>query len=285
MGNPENKPEELPQASNRLTPPPVQQENLVYQCDDFSVWLSERLDVWWETKDSFKPKLDELQKRTEWGEIIARQTELEALPMSHLSEELKRGFRFQIGNGIFLLLTEKFEQARRAMAGAEAFYRARTAEKARMWILESSLLSLVVVSVLVLGSVWVGATNIFYPERLLDEIVLGAFAGALGTFVSLVCRISMLGVDATAGKRLHYAESGCRVLVGLIAGGLSVCAIAAGVIAPGSLKVGPSVVVLFGFVAGFSERWLPSLVGAAESSARASSRTAGGGGSLPRSRG
>src|SRR5438309_191814 len=100
-------------------------DNLIYESREFTIWLDEKsLDVWWHTAGSYDQKFDELQKRSEWGEIIARQTELESLPTSHLSEESKRGFRFQVGNGILLLFTEKFEHARKSMDSAEAFYRA-----------------------------------------------------------------------------------------------------------------------------------------------------------------
>ena len=62
--------------------------------------------------------------------------------------------------------------------------------------------------------------------------------------VSLVRRATILGVDAAAGEKLHYMESASRVLVGLVAGGLAVCAMGAGAIAPGLLKSGSSMVVL-----------------------------------------
>src|SRR5207244_2846412 len=121
-------------------------ENLIYECDEFAVWLDGKLDVWWQTEDSFEKRIQELQARPEWGEIFGKLTELEALPMSHLACEVQRGFRFQLGNAILMLFTEKFENAKKSLVAAEMFYRARTAEQARVWLLQAALLSLGVLS-------------------------------------------------------------------------------------------------------------------------------------------
>jgi hypothetical protein len=212
--------------------------------------------------------MEELQRRPEWGEILGRQTELEALPMSHLSDELKRGFRFQIANAILMLFTEKSEHAKKGMAAAEAFYRARTAEQARMWILQAGLLSVGVVTISLGVSGWLGKAVVLESGNLFEEVMLGAFAGAWGAGISLMSRASVLGIDATAGKRLHYMESIRRTVTGFVAGGVMVCAMAAGVVAPGLMKFGPPMLIVLGFTAGFSERLLPRLVGKMEAAVR-----------------
>ena len=246
----------------RCVPAKVPDDRLIYDCDEFAVWLSEALDVLWETEASFDAKLEAIQAKPEWGEIIAKQTELESLPMSHMTAEGKMGFRSLIGTAILLLLTEQFENARVTLKSAETFYRSRTAERARIWMLESGA------SVTTMFSIWTAVvlcwmwhTGAISPGSLLEQMLFGAGAGAWGAFISLVLRVSVLGIDATAGRPLHYWESVCRVVAGVVAGALAVCALAAGLIAPDALKLGTPLLLLLGFAAGFSERFLPGLVG------------------------
>lgn len=253
---------------NQCMPEDIPDDRVIYDGDDFSVWLTHSFDVWWETKDSFDTKLEALQKKPEWGEIIAKQTELESLPIGHLNAEGKMGFRSLIGTAILLLLTEQFENSRVALKSAETFYRSRTAERARIWMLESgaSVTTMFTVwAAVVLGWIWqVGTVS---SGGLLEQMLMGAGAGAWGAFISLVLRVSLLGIDATAGRSLHYWESVCRVAAGVVAGALAVCAIAAGLIAPAALKLGTPLLLLLGFAAGFSERFLPGLVAKTEAAA------------------
>jgi hypothetical protein len=251
--------------AKRCVPDNIPDDRLIYDGEDFTVWLSEPLDVWWQTEDAFDAKLEALQKKPEWGEIIAKQTELESLPMGHMTAEGKMGFRSLIGTAILLLLTEQFENSRITLKSAETFYRSRTAERARIWMLESGALVTVALSIwMVVVLWWTWHRGTILAGSLLERMMMGAGAGAWGAFVSLVLRVSVLGIDATAGRRLHYWESVCRVVVGVVAGALAVCGIAAGLIAPEALKLGTPLLLLVGFVAGFSERFLPGLVGKTE---------------------
>jgi len=255
--------------------PEFSKENLIYRDKNLVVWLNDNLDVWWRTYEGFDTKLAELKQRPEWGEIMGRQTELEALPTSHLTKELKSGFRFQIGTAIFLLFTEKFEYARKTMTAAESFYKARTAEKARMWILESGITSIVIITVAAGITGWLGSITIL-PQNLFEQIMLGVFVGAWGAFASLVLRASALGIDATAGRKLHYMESICRIITGCVAGGIAICAVTGEIIAPGLVNLGVSAFFVLGFSAGFgTERFLPTLVGNVDSSIRSNKQSSG----------
>ena len=248
--------------------------NLVYQSDDFTIWLTDELDAWWIIEACFATTFKALQKRPEWAEIMTRQAELEALPTSHLSDELKRGFRFQIATALLLLFKEKFEEAKKAMQAAETFYRARTAERARIWMLQSGVLSVLVVTAPLLFTGWVSKLLV-EPEGLFEQMTLGALAGIYGALTSLILRVSELGIDAAAGRPLHYAESMCRIFVGFVAGGVAVCAIAAGLVAPDLLKLSSATILIVGFTFGFSERVLPTLVGRMETRIGSSAHTSG----------
>ena len=103
----------------------------------------------------------------------------------------------------------------------------------------------------------------------------GAKADVYGAITSLILRVSEFGIEAAAGRRLHQVESFCRIFVGSVAGGIAVCAIAAGLIAPGLLTFGSAVIVTVGFTFGFSERVLPTLVGRMETRVGSSARTSG----------
>lgn len=76
-----------------VCPPAIIPGNLIYQGESLTVWLSETLDIWWETKDPFENKDAQFQSRPEWGEVMGKEAELEALPMFHMTKEEQRGFR------------------------------------------------------------------------------------------------------------------------------------------------------------------------------------------------
>jgi len=263
--------ETLSSQNGKVPRPEIPVDNLIYQTTEYCVWLDEKLDVWWDTEECFESKMIELEGRAEWGEIMSRLTELEAFPISHLSEESRRGFKFQAGNGILLLFTEKFDHAKKMMISAETFYRIRTAEQARSWILYAGLLAAMSFTAAACVTGWIGKVTVMKPENLFEEIMLGSLVGTWGAFVSLIARASVLGIDATAGKRLHFLETTCRIVTGFIAGGIAVSAVEAGIIAPAIIKAGASSIVIVGFTAGFSERFLPSLIGRVDTSLKGNS--------------
>ena len=259
--------------SKALPRPEIPVDNLIFQSNEFTIWLNDKLDVWWHTADGFGEKMEALERCDEWGEIMSKQIELESMPMGHLSVEAQRGFRFQVGHAIYLLFTGKFDTAKRTMAAAESSYRSRTAEKARMWILQSGVIAVFIVTLAAGFTGWFGNIVLREPNNLFEQIILAAFAGLWGAFISLVLRASVLGIDATAGALLHFMESFCRLLTGAVAGGIGLSAVVAGIIAPNLLKLGSAMIILIGFMAGFtSERFLPSLVGKVDSSMRSNNQ-------------
>lgn len=167
-----------------------------------------------------------------------------------------------------MLYMEQFEAAKKMMAAAETFYRARTAEKARMWILTTAVVTTAVLTLVAGVSGWIGGVVVTQPDNLFEQMALGGLAGAWGSLASLVQRASVLGVDATAGPRLHHLEAFCRIIIGTAAGALGICGIAAGILAPALLKAGSAMMILVGFAGGFgTERFLPTLVGKVQPSA------------------
>ncbi len=259
-----------PDAIEKWKPAGVTEDNLIYASEEFVVFLRKNLDTDWITDDNFDNKLNEIAKNPDWGFITRNVTRLEAVPIDHLSNGNRLGFRQQLGTAVSLGLQEDFTNAKELLHDAEDFVTARNNEVARRWFLESSgIAALFALGALLTPSLWCYYEHASDAAGLttFEKVFLCAASGALGAFLSIISRISKVPLDPAAGKYIHYLEGMSRIAAGVIAGPFLLFAIKLGVILPALDKDGIEAVALVGLVAGASERIFPSLIGKVESQA------------------
>jgi hypothetical protein len=208
------------------------------------VYLDSKLDTYWKAKDHTRAQ----------GAVLNRVAQLEAIPMTGLSGDVRKAFRCLVAEGLARMLDESDkESADKVHDQAEMFVRARLDELARSWYLTAALLGFLLCA-LAMPAIWLRA-----PLDVRD-FCLGLAAGVLGASFSLISRIHAFPLDPSAGRALHTLEATARLAAGLAGALVATLAVRAKVL---SFGPGPSSLegmMLICFAAGISERFVPNLV-------------------------
>lgn len=217
----------------------------------YIVFIDDELDIDW--KDYRPDKFwegDERQTRDKW---IAKLNAVESRPCTNLSRDDKLEFKKLIGSGYLLALQKQFEDIPEVIKQSVTFVEARNNEVSRKLFLQSSS----IVALFVLLS-W-GYNAIYYGWEL--EWYNGIVMGVLGAYVSIWMRYGRMEFTGLSSKYLHYMEATSRLLIGAIFSIVAICAVKCGLILS---HEGPELqkfsFAIIGFVSGFSERFVPSLV-------------------------
>ena len=149
---------------------------------------------------------------------------------------------------------------------AQDFLLDRSREKSREWYLTTCALSTMVIC-LIISTIFLYREEISlsFGIRNLDLLV-SIIGGTIGAFMSITLRLGRSSIEADSGVYLHILESISRTIAGSIAGILSGVLIKIGIIMP-AFNTGDSILLtLFsmGFVAGASERFIPSFISKVE---------------------
>jgi len=154
-------------------------------------------------------------------------------------------------------------KARECLANGREYLEARSTENARSWHVGAAAVTASLAAILLLVDM-IGFDGLkgYFGDTLLT-VVTASLLGALGALLSILSRVRKLDVDPSAGKFIHRFEGVCRIA----AGTLGALLIALGVRA--NLAFGfitsmhshqLAAVLTVCFVAGASERIVPSFI-------------------------
>ena len=219
--------------------------------DGYIVYIDPENDIdWKDTRDKSAWKEEE---RAAFAQCIGKLTDADAEPTGHLDFETIRKFRIKTGAGYVLALNKCFGDVDRAIAEALHFIRQRKSEKARQLFLIYSTL----IVAFVLG-LWCINQN---TQTVPTDWVLALLFGVLGAYFSIWTRYGKLIMTGLSSKTLHFLETLTRMIIGAISASVLVLAVKAKILLPDLVHASPEWIFgLIGFVAGFSERIIPSLV-------------------------
>jgi hypothetical protein len=173
--------------------------------------------------------------------------------------DLKLLVKRTIGESIASALEGDLSGAKDALSKARELIEKKKLEVSKSWIFECSLrlsVSLFVVSVIVSSLSWMyldGAFSDFWKV----PIVFGI--GCIGALCSILFNLKKMNFDSMSEKRLHADEAYSRILVGGIAGLLSLLMMDVGLLGT-NFQNSPSAIFLMAFVFGGSERLLPGII-------------------------
>ena len=176
----------------------------------------------------------------------------EVTPCINLPWEQVLAFKQYLAQGYLQILQRDFSGIQEIINDALLFLKQRNVEKSRQLFLESAGLVAFVAAVL-------GLSLYFAGYRVLW--VYGILFGILGSFVSIWTRYGKEEMTGLASVFLHVMESISRLFIGAIAAVVAMFAIRGGLML--AVGEGPGTFFLtcvFGFAAGFSERFIPSLL-------------------------
>lgn len=189
---------------------------------------------------------------------LSKLTAIASIPCKHLPKEEQIAFRQMLGAAVNCAIRGNAGEAEKQGAAAKEFIEKRITERSRLWSLNFAFSMLAVLAVIVALS----GGSPFSPH--LDQINLaGSMAlGCLGAYVSIVYGSSRDKRDSSSGKWLHFIEVVSKFSVGALGGLLSGLLLASS-FSPQVLHnvpLEPNAALVFGFIAGFSEKFIPRIV-------------------------
>ncbi len=218
--------------------------------EGFIVFLDKEYDIdWVDTRTGYFSDEEEKVKQ-QW---IAKLDAVHMEPCSNISEEDRLTFKKKLAIGYELVMVKCFGDVQAVIEECYRFVKSRNREVSRsLFLVASAPMAIIAIAVIILD---------------IDVIkwhqawVTGFCTGILGAFVSIWTRYGKKSMTGLSSRWLHIAEALCRLLVGAIFALVAIFAVKCGLLLSNidvSLMIYTSALV--GFVAGFSERFVPSLV-------------------------
>lgn len=232
-------------------------KTLILKDQGFIVYLDDDLCVQWTTNQHYG------DFASDFGNVTNRAGYLEETANGLLSPIQHKSFQRLLAESIARLLDDRSSvNAQSILDRAEAYLKARTTERARIWFIVAATIvtSLALVGLLIL---WIFRDVVkFNLGPTAFELALSACIGSLGALVSVVLRLRELNVDALAGRGVHYFEGTARVIAGMAGALLIGLAIKSNLILGTINSSDKSLALLLAVsvVAGASERIVPNLI-------------------------
>lgn len=240
---------------------------LILDDGDFIVFIDSDIDVDWETSDAYDEKGLGDPKRH--NDILNRVATIECIPNNHQKVSIRMNFKRMIGEGLARSLDHDYDNAGKILDNAERYITERNIETARIWQLTYSTATGLACALIGFVPLW--SFRSFFSQNWGETALfscLAACAGAVGANLSFIFRIGKTQITSEAVKELHILESVCRILGGAICGLIVSFLIQLGILIPIFENTNNThlAMVTAGFIAGASERWVPSLIAKIESS-------------------
>ena len=218
--------------------------------EGYIVFIDNECDVdWVDTRSTFYTEAEEKVKQ-QW---IAKLDAVHMEPCTNISEEDRLLFKKKLAIGYELVMVKCFDDVQAVIDECYRFVKSRNKEVSRSLFLKASV-PVTIIAIVVM------ALNMDVVKWH-EAWVAGFCTGILGSFVSIWTRYGKKVMTGLSSNWLHYAEALCRLLVGAIFAIVAILAVKCGLLLS-SIDVSLMIYTcaLIGFVAGFSERFVPSLV-------------------------
>ena len=189
---------------------------------------------------------------------IAKLQLAEAVPVRHLTENIRIEFKKMLGAGYVHALNGNYNDIPEIIERAEDYLQKRNREFSRKIFLGSGLPAAVLGCIAgLLLYLW----NHYWGAKELNPWFMGIVFSVLGTFVSIWTRYGKENLSGMGGERLYYIECASRFTIGVCFALVAMISIRCGLILP-ALSGNEEVFgfALASFIAAFSERFIPSMI-------------------------
>lgn len=214
------------------------------------VYIDADNDIQWQVEKEDKLAEEDQKSR---NQAMSKLRIAQSLPMQNLSHEEIINYKKILGMGYNAALINDWPEVDVAIREAEKYRDDRNKERSRYILLTAATLY-VMVFVATCVMVW-------YYWYLPAEI-WGMAMGAVGAYVSIWMRYGKMDLTGLGTKGLHRLEAFSRILIGVIFALVVVFMVHSQIIF-GNLKGANNemyLLPLMGFCAGFSEKWIPSIL-------------------------
>lgn len=225
--------------------------------NDYIVHVDTQHNIDWETTEAYDSTKTEEEKIAS-EKALSHCLIAERKPIGGLSNEAVLSFKTIIGEAIVNCLEKNYEGTYEILKLADEFRVDRVIEKSREWYLVFTTL---ITATVILITLLINSKSILFFDELLPYINIGTWAIA-GACLSIILRSGNLKNASYSGQRLHFVESGCRLVGGFVTGQIVYLGIKSGVLF--SSLIGNSnsqyMIYLLALLAGASERFAPSII-------------------------
>ena len=217
------------------------------------VYIDANDDVKWRLSSNARPKGEDEKLH---NRAMSKLRIAQALPVQNLSHEEILNYKKVLGWGYNAALVKDWDEVDTAIREATLYRDARNKERSRFMLLGAATLCLsILMAIYVFG--------LYYKDMICHfDILTGMTMGALGAYVSIWTRYGKMDMTGLGTRWLHYLEAFSRMLIGAVFAMIIIFALKSGILFDGLTMDNHSnyLMALVGFCAGFSEKWIPSVL-------------------------
>lgn len=189
-------------------------------------------------------------------------------PLPNLPHSEIINFRKMIGMGCKAALSYSWQEVDEAIESAKKYREERSKEYSRFLLLSASTIYLAILFVLYIAYMYLypylyGTNKVDAIEDIPHIFTLtGMVMGALGAYVSIWTRYGKLDMTGLGARKVHYLEAFSRMLIGVIFAMIIIFAVRGNIVF-GNVPTDLCSIYIYsilGFCAGFSEKWIPSVL-------------------------
>ena len=215
--------------------------------EEILVYIDTENDVDWIIQ---KDPLKDENLRNEREKYIAKLNVAEAYPSLNLSQRNVLKFKIMLGAGYVAAIYGNYESVQPAIDAALKFLKDRNREQSRFLILSFS-------SFLILVTILLGVCFSIFG----NENFIGLLMGVLGAYVSIWSRFGKMNMTGLASKNIHFLEAFARLFCGGIFAFVAMQLLNTGLVLKDfTINNVWSYNCIIGFVAGFNERFVPTII-------------------------
>lgn len=223
----------------------------------YIVYIDKRGNIDWETDDKKIPPVSDEDKKNQ-EKLLSQCLISEHKPTGGLSDESILSFKTIVGEAIVNCLENNCDASKDILQQAHEFRIDRIVEKSREWYLTYTV---TISAVLILITLIANVKNIQILDSFLEYANVGIWAVA-GACLSIILRSGRMQNASYSGKKLHFIESGCRLIGGFISGQIVYLGVKSGILFATIPDANNSqyIVSFLALMAGASERFAPSII-------------------------
>lgn len=225
-----------------------------YVSDEYIIFIDNQNDIdWVDKRDTSKW---DTNRKTQHADFLSKLTSAESLPLPAIDKQVLLTFKRKLGAAYILLFDGHFNSISEEIDSAIKYIQTRNTEHMRKVFLQvSGIISLVAVLAL-LGTYISGCWSYSWSNW-----VIASSFGIIGSFVSIWTRNSELCCSGESGRSVHIMEAVCRCAIGGVFAFVAMILVKCGLLFSALESIYPLYTfMLVGFIGGFSERFVPSII-------------------------
>ena len=212
------------------------------------VYIDAENDIHWRVEKEINLTEEDQKNR---NQAMSKLRIAQSLPVQNLPHDEILNYKKMLGMGYNAALLKDWEEVDVAIREAEKYRDDRNKERSRYILLTAATFYVMLFGI-------VSAIAWHYLEQKAE--IGGMMMGAVGAYVSIWTRYGKMDMTGLGTKGLHRLEAFSRILIGVIFALVVVFMVHSNIIF-GNIE-GNDIYLfpLMGFCAGFSEKWIPSIL-------------------------